>query len=99
MHEPFDSSATWKDLKQLAWSVMLVLPFIALGTFGLSAVIGVRRAVWAGVGLTAFVIAILSLIVAMCLVGSYGFEFFVRWRQRARKDEHLTARRDASAAR
>jgi len=77
-HEPFDSSATWKDLKQLAWSVMLVMPFIALGTFGLAALVGVRTAVWVGVGLATFVVVIFLLIVAMCLVGSYAYERVAR---------------------
>lgn len=83
----FKASATWKDVKQLAWSVMLVFPFIAIGAFGLSALVGARTAAWVAVGLAFFVVAIFSMTIAMCLAGSFAYEWFFAVKQRWRRTE------------
>jgi uncharacterized membrane protein YhiD involved in acid resistance len=64
---------------------MLVFPFIALGAFGLSALVGVRTAAWVAVGLAVFVVAIFSITIAMCLAGSFAYEWFFAAKQRARR--------------
>ena len=78
----FDRRATWKDIRQLAWSVMLVLPFLAIGTFGLASLVGTPTALWVAGSLVLFVTAAFVLIVLMCVLGSYGYELLALLRRR-----------------
>ena len=66
---------TWADVKQLAWALLLVCPFIALAAWGARVLIGARAALWLGIGLAAFAFVTFAVIVALSLTVSYGHEF------------------------
>ena len=53
--------------------------------FGLSRMLGARVALMLGVGFAAFVVIVFTIIVAMCVVGSYAHELVSRIR---RASEH-----------
>lgn len=64
---------------------MLVFPFIALGAFGLSALVGFRTAAWVAVSLAFFVVAIFAITILMCLTGSFVYEWLFAAKQLFRR--------------
>lgn len=76
-------SATWRDIKQLGWALLLVVPFIAVVSYGAVGLVGKRAAIWIGVGLAVLTVITFSLIVSVNLLASCGHDLW-RWARRRR---------------
>jgi hypothetical protein len=73
---------TWTDVKQIGWTVLLVLPVIAVASFGASRLVGTRAAAWVGIGLAVLSVVTFALIVCSCLLLSFGGDALDRIRRR-----------------
>ncbi len=85
---------TWADLKQFAVGLALVYPFVAVTAFFARELLGVRTAVWFGLGLSLFATVAFALVAGANLLASYLAEFAERWiegRRRARRSPHGAA--------
>lgn len=69
------SNPTVLDLKQLIWAWLVLLPFIALGSFAVRHLLGWRVALWLGIGAAGFAAAIFLLIT----IGSLGVGYVYEW--------------------
>lgn len=61
-------SATWRDIKQLGWAVLLVVPYVAVVCFGAAALVGWRAAFWVAVGLVSLTAVTFALLVVLSLL-------------------------------
>lgn len=86
-------NATWRELKQLAWGVVLVVPYIAIVCYGAAGLVGARAAFWIAVGLVCLTIVTFSMLVLFSLVVT-GIDD--RAQARLHRRVHKT-RRDAQA--
>lgn len=75
-------SATWRDIKQLGWTVLLVIPYIAVVCIGAAGLVGTRAAFWIGAGLVALTVITFGLLVVVGLLVSYGDDVLQRWLRR-----------------
>jgi small-conductance mechanosensitive channel len=83
MHESAErENATWLDLKQLAWGLLCILPFILVFAYGARVIVGPRAALWLGVGIAAAAIVAIGSVVVTSLLVSYGHDAFDRFAQR-----------------
>lgn len=73
---------TWLDLKQLLWAWLLILPFIALATYGARELLGWETALWMGSWLAALVTVTMLLIALVGFVLSALDEWRMRREQR-----------------
>lgn len=73
---------TWTDLKQLLWAWLLVLPFIALASYGARELLGWSTAIRMGVGLAGLVTVALLLVVATSFIMSHVHDWLARRRER-----------------
>jgi hypothetical protein len=83
--KPGPPSATWRDIKQLGWALLLVVPFIAMVSYGAVGLVGKRAAFWIGVGLAALTVITFSLIVSFNLLASFGDDLLQWVRRRKRR--------------
>ena len=67
-------NATWQDLKQYAWGVASVLPFIAAAAYGARVLVGNQVAFWLGIGIFAFVVAAYGLVVVACVAATFAVD-------------------------
>ena len=65
-------NATWREVKQLGWATILVVPYIAVVCVGAARLIGWRAAFWVGSGLVALTVVTFLLLIAASLVVTYG---------------------------
>jgi hypothetical protein len=75
-------NATWADLRQLAWALALVIPFIGLAAYFARVLVGVRAALWLGVALAVLAAAAFAMVVVFCLIASYVGETAGRFNRR-----------------
>jgi uncharacterized iron-regulated membrane protein len=78
---------TWIDLKQLLWAWLLVLPFIALASYGAHELLGWSTAIRMGVWLAILVTAALLLVVLASIALSVAHEWLDRRRERRERRE------------
>lgn len=64
-------NATWRDIKQLAYAWLLVMPMIAVVCYGAAGLVGPTAAFWIGVGL----VTLTAIVFGMLVVTS----FLVTW--------------------
>jgi len=83
--KPGPPSATWRDIKQLGGALLLVVPFIAIVSYGAVGLVGKRAAFWIGVGLAALTVITFSLIVSVNLLASFGHDLLKWVRRRKRR--------------
>lgn len=81
MAAPSTPSPTWVDLKQLIWAWLLVLPFIALASYGAHELLGWSTALWMGFWLAMLVTVTFVLLVVASLVLSYAGDWLTRRRK------------------
>jgi hypothetical protein len=65
-------NATWRDVKQLGWAALLLVPYIAVVCVGAARLVGWRAAFWLGSGLVALPVVTFVLLIALSLVVTYG---------------------------
>lgn len=65
-------NATWRDLKQLAYAVLLIVPIIAVVCHRAAGLVGFRAAFWIGVGLVTLTGIIFGLLVAVSFLVTYA---------------------------
>jgi hypothetical protein len=73
-------NATWTDLKQLGWALLLLYAFIAVAAALSRSYCGGRTAFWVAIGLAAFVTAALALVTGASLAISYAAQGLSRVR-------------------
>lgn len=80
LHAPpqFTKDATERDIKQLVAALALVLPLLAVAVIGAAGLVGGATALRIGFWLAAFVALAFGLVVALCIVGSYVYEYVER---------------------
>ena len=83
---PTEPSATFYDLKQLAFAVLLFELVIAALTIATRAFFGVRTAVWVGVGIGTLVFLAFVFIVLFGVLTHTVASFLARRATRARRD-------------
>lgn len=77
--------ATWRDVKQLGWAVLMVVPMIVVVCYGAAGLVGPRAAFWIGVGLVALTVVTFALIIVASLMASVGYDLVKRLRQEERQ--------------
>jgi hypothetical protein len=91
-NEPLQlTSATWYDLKQLAFAVLLFELVIAALTLATRAFFGVRTAVWVGLGIGTLVLVAFALISLLGIVTHAVAAFLARREMRSRRDREDAA--------
>lgn len=65
-------SATWRDVMQLAYALLLIVPIIAVVCYGAAGLVGPRAAFWIGVGLVTLTGIIFGLLVAVSFLVTYA---------------------------
>jgi hypothetical protein len=73
-------NATWRDIKQLGWAALMVVPMIVVVCYGAAGLVGARAAFWIGVGLAALTVVTFALIVVASLTASAGHDLVKRLR-------------------
>jgi len=63
---------TWRDIKQLAYALMLIVPMIAVVCFGAARLVGPRAAFWIAVGLVTLTGIVFGLLVATSFLVTYA---------------------------
>ncbi len=82
---------TWLDLKQLFWAWLLVLPFIALASYGAHELLGWTTALWMGFWFGALVTVTLVLIV----LASVAMSLLSDWHEQRENGDRTPDDRDA----
>lgn len=75
---PYDTNPTWRDLKQYAWGLLSVTPFIAVAAFGARILVGSDAALWLGIGVLGFAWLAYGSVAAACIAISCAVDA-VRW--------------------
>lgn len=63
---------TWRDIKQLAYALLLVVPMIAVVCYGAVGLVGIRSAFWIGAGLVTLTVTTFGLLVAVSFLVTYA---------------------------
>jgi hypothetical protein len=71
---------TMADIKQLACALLFVVPMLAIVSFGLSRMLGVRTALWLSLAFGIFVATAFACIVAVSIGISYAHGWLLRRR-------------------
>ena len=65
-------NATWRELKQLAYALLLVVPLIAVVCYGAADLVGPRAALWIGFGLATLTVITFAMLVAVSFLVTYA---------------------------
>lgn len=79
---------TWADIKQYAWALVLVYPFIGVTAYFARGLLGARGAFWFGLGLSAFATLVFALVLVFSLAASYAGDSVGWFNRRPRPREH-----------
>jgi hypothetical protein len=71
-------SATWGDLKQLAWAFVCMLPMIAAFAYGARVLIGGVDAIKLAIGIAVLGFVAFAAIAVACIVGSLLHDLITR---------------------
>ena len=63
---------TWREIKQLAYALLLVVPIIAVVCYGAARLVGSRAAFWIAVGLVALTVVVFAMLVATSFLVTYA---------------------------
>jgi hypothetical protein len=63
---------TWRDIKQLAYAFLLVVPMIGVVCYGASRLVGPLAALWIAVGLVSLTGVVFGLLVVTSIVVTYA---------------------------
>jgi len=63
---------TWRDIKQLAYALMLVVPMIAVVCYGAAGLVGPRAAFWIAVGLVTLTGIVFGLLVVTSFLVTFA---------------------------
>lgn len=74
----FRKGETASEVKQLVMALLLVVPFLAVAVVGAANLVGTSAAIKVGLGIAALVALSFGFLVAMCVVGSYVYEWVER---------------------
>lgn len=88
---------TWADIKQFAWGLALVYPFIVVTAYAARDLLGAQLAAWLGIGLAAFATAAFALVLAFSLVASYASDTAGWFNRREKASEPAQADRVTGA--
>ena len=65
-------NATWRDIKQLAFAWLLVVPMVAVVCYGASRLVGPLAAFWIAIGLLTLTGVVFALLVLTSVVVTYA---------------------------